>query len=398
VLCLEECYDNNVVMLWYLPVHQEKLIMQCTICGTTLRPEAAICPSCGAPTTYNPYDTSQDIRNYISQESSTNTVSTSPDSSSEKELQQISSDTDPSQEKSLTGNGLQDHKMIETLPNGSLDQTSRSIPQTPPNQQIITAFRNLSTRIIVLFVVLIVLIFIEGGGLVYYATAFVPHELRIQATAVARVVSTEQTQKTIQASATAAAITPQDIYMKSTSGNPVLTSLTSSEDGSTWEKVNMNGSVGTCNFTNGAYHIRVPSQGFSICLSKGSDFSNFAFQVQMTIAKGDVGGIIFRAHSADFKLYSFEISDGAFSLSRSSGPSPLESQTLFSSFSTAILPNQLNVLTVIAQGSNLYLYINGQPVAKVSDGTYSSGEIGVFAIDNQNFTDVIFSKAQVWKL
>jgi hypothetical protein len=374
--------------------------MQCTICGMTLQPEAAICPSCGAPTIHNPYDTSEDVIPYISQEPSTNTLSTLSDTPSQQELQQVASDTEPSQEKPLTGNGLQDDKMIQTLPEGGLDQISRGMPQTP-NQQVPAPRQSPSSRIILLFAALIVLILGEGGGLVYYATIFVPHELRIQATAVAHAVSTEYIQKTIQASATAAAITPQDIYMKSTSGNPVLTSLTSSEDSSTWEKVNVIGSVGTCNFTDGAYHVLAPSQGSSTCISKRSDFSNFAFQVQMTIVKGDVGGIIFRAHSADLKLYALGISlNGSFSLQRNSGPSPFDVQLLFASFSTAILrgPNQLNVVTVIAQGSNLYLYINGQPVAKVSDDTYSSGEIGVFATDFLNSTDVIFSKAQVWKL
>jgi hypothetical protein len=55
-------------------------------------------------------------------------------------------------------------------------------------------------------------------------------------------------------------------------------------------------------------------------------------------------------------------------------------------------------LTVIAQGNNIYLYINKQFVGSASDGTYGSGEIGFFASDTNNATDVAFSNARVWAL
>jgi hypothetical protein len=60
--------------------------------------------------------------------------------------------------------------------------------------------------------------------------------------------------------------------------------------------------------------------------------------------------------------------------------------------------NQPNLLTVIARGSNISLYVNRRYIASVTDNNRSSGLIGVFAQNDGNLTDVAFSHAQVWNL
>lgn len=57
-----------------------------------------------------------------------------------------------------------------------------------------------------------------------------------------------------------------------------------------------------------------------------------------------------------------------------------------------------NILTVVARGSELYLFVNKQLVTEVSDNTYTFGQIGVFALDQGNITEVSFSNVQVWQL
>ncbi len=59
---------------------------------------------------------------------------------------------------------------------------------------------------------------------------------------------------------------------------------------------------------------------------------------------------------------------------------------------------QSNDMTVIADKSSLYLYVNQQLVTAVTDTTLSAGQIGVAALDYSTPTEVEFSSVQVWKL
>ena len=60
--------------------------------------------------------------------------------------------------------------------------------------------------------------------------------------------------------------------------------------------------------------------------------------------------------------------------------------------------NQANTIALVARGNNLYFYINNQFVDTASDGTFTSGKIGVFGEDSTNPTDAAFTNAQVWQL
>jgi hypothetical protein len=57
-----------------------------------------------------------------------------------------------------------------------------------------------------------------------------------------------------------------------------------------------------------------------------------------------------------------------------------------------------NLLAVVAVGNTISLYVNNNFLVKVTDSTYSSGQIGVAAAENSNATDVVFSNAKVWKM
>jgi hypothetical protein len=157
---------------------------------------------------------------------------------------------------------------------------------------------------------------------------------------------------------------------------------------------------GGCLFRGGALHASVFSKGFYVpCFAHATNFSNFAYQVQVTIHEGDEGGIAFRANDANSQFYFFRIGrDGFYSLYVSKDEKHNLSIAYDSSTAISTALNQPNLLTVIAQGNTFYLYINKQYVGNVSDNSYSSGEIGVFAGDNNNPTDVSFSNAQVWSL
>ena len=148
-------------------------------------------------------------------------------------------------------------------------------------------------------------------------------------------------------------------------------------------------------------HVKAAAGYIETCLARATNFSNLAFQVEMRIASGHSGGLVLRS-VANGSGYYFRIStDGTFL-----GRSVLVKQNtdsdtpLFAGQSPAVKAgnDQFNQITVIAQGSELYMYINQQFAAKISDGTYKSGRIGVFTDSDASGAEILFRNAQVWKL
>src|SRR5215469_9891027 len=210
--------------------------MFCTSCGTTLSPGVATCPACSKPTPYNvaaPHVPSQPLRV-------------------------------PTQEQP---------------------------PPMVPQQQRVTMSR------LTIVVILLALLIIGASGIGYYAVAVRSTEFRAQATAVTRNLLATQTQGTAQAyaqaTATTAALTPQEIYTRATSGTPVINDSLDVQGGSSW--LQQSSSFFTCTFSGGAYHIRFQEQGRSVeSIAYGSLFNNLTFQVQLKIIAGVVGGLMFR--------------------------------------------------------------------------------------------------------
>jgi hypothetical protein len=123
------------------------------------------------------------------------------------------------------------------------------------------------------------------------------------------------------------------------------------------------------------------------------------YQVDLTITKGDGGGITFREDNDYSKgnFYLFGIDhNGGYGLYVVKGYSFVN--TLRNASNAAIKTglNQSNQIAVVARGSTIDLYANGQKIDSVSDSTYSQGYIGVFAFDQNAPTEVIFRNAKVW--
>jgi hypothetical protein len=288
-------------------------------------------------------------------------------------------------------------------------------PQPSPVQQGQAIARGMT----ILLVGVALLMMSSGLGLIYYTTVARPAQLRVQATATVGTFLTTEAQgkatanvhaaataraqanatATMQAQAQATATALQNIYIKATSGMPVLSSSLIYQDRYKWDNYSTTAGDG-CLFTGGALHVSVFSKGFYVpCFAHATNFSNFAYQVQVTIHEGDEGGILFRADDANSQFYFFRIGrDGFYNLYVSKDEKHNLSIAYDSSATIRTALNQPNLLTVIAQGNTFYLYINKQFVGTTSDNSYSSGEIGVFAGDNNNGTDVSFSNAQVWSL
>ena len=173
--------------------------------------------------------------------------------------------------------------------------------------------------------------------------------------------------------------------------------------GYNWDEVT--DSHGSCVFTGEAYQATALAQAFRYSCTEGNTFSNFVYQVQMTIVAGDYGGIVFRIDSTHTKFYYFRIGkDGSYEvvLYRAVGGSKpgMNGLVLKGGTSLAIKSGlkQSNIIAVVASGSDLDLYVNHQHIAYVSNSTFSQGQLGVCAEDAGNPTRVVYNNAAVWTL
>jgi serine/threonine protein kinase len=187
-------------------------------------------------------------------------------------------------------------------------------------------------------------------------------------------------------------MTPQQIYQAATSGPLLYSSSLTVQDAASWNLINFTGG-GSCHFANGGYQVEMPQvNGLAYCKADAVDVSNVAVQVEMKVTSGsnnDGGGIFLRDGSGG--SYRFRISlDGSWDFVPGD----------FGGNSPAILKglNQINVLTVVAQGADFYLFINQQYLTHINSSTYASGRIGFMAACWNSDTNVIFNNIKVWKL
>ncbi len=353
--------------------------MHCIKCGTALPPETATCPTCGASTPYNV------------------TISSPPDTGAEEnplsslawqEEPQPSSDWQEYQstsEQQTPQSGVSQPVTPQPTPVSQQPQpTSQPVAdQSLPIQQ--EAQRRDSSLARPLLLTILALLIIGGGGLIYYVSIGRPAEFHAQATAIAQTFLTP--------------VPPQNVYTNSTSGKPMINDPLNSPGSSTWSA---SGSIGnSCAFTNGAYHLSMSGNTFiTQCFSNTSSLSDFAFQIRMTITQGSLGGLVFRVDNTQSNYYFFFVrSDGFFGLLLHTSTNQVRLLNYGPSSAINAGLNQQNLLTVIARGSSIYLYVNKQYIATTNDPTFRSGGIGLFASREANATgDVAFNNAQVWKL
>ena len=373
--------------------------MQCSSCGTTLQPGMTTCPSCGAPVSTDTSDSSP----YEEHAGAVPYIPYTPLKEREAVPAAPAAQEAPSNLGSLAG--AQPQQAAPPAGSGLLAQAPAAQPfpaqqWTPVQQAVIQQpqqRQGLSPWAITLSVILALLIIGGAGVLIYYATGPYPAEQHAQATAVVQNVLAQQQQANAQATANVANLTPQELYTRITSEKPAISDPLDSINHSLF--VSRSNSASSCGFTGGAYHASV-SPHFAIYCFSPIGVSNFAFQAQMTIIKGDAGGLMFRLHSTSSSLnsYLFLIDRlGYYSLGALQNTN--NARPLANGVNPAIKVglNQSNLLTVIALGSNLYVYVNKQYITRVEDTTFSSGIVGVFAT-GANATDVAFSNAQIWRL
>jgi hypothetical protein len=391
--------------------------MRCNSCGATLPPGAASCPVCGAPTPYNVTGGSGNSAQYDK------TVAASPYGSSTPATAYGSPSQGTPPPASNPYNSPNPYGQSPDpygTPQGNYGtppQGNFAAPPPPPQQQYIPPQqqyvppaqpqytppeprkRNRTGLIIGIgaLVLLIILVSVIGAVVVNGQ-----HQASVQATATAQTNQTAtvqaQAKATANANATATAIVSNYPF-----SNKVVVNdpLVDNSKGYGWDE-GSDSSGGSCKFTSSGYHaIETQTQYFDTCFAKNARFSDFTFQVNMTILQGDRGGLLFRADPQTNKLYYFRVSETGTYLvilyvdSTGTNARILDRGTI-SGFHTG--QNQQNTLGVVARGSSIGLYANSQLVNTITDSTLSSGVIGVASDPLTTATDVVYSNAMVWQL
>ncbi len=230
-------------------------------------------------------------------------------------------------------------------------------------------------------------------------------QAQINATATAQTIQGIQATATIN-DATATASSLSTLLTQATGKTPNLDdSLADNSGAGKWDEGNtINTSVAStgCAFKNSAYHVTEAQQGFlQPCIAENTNFSNFVYQVQVTLVQGNQGqaGLLFQVDSTNKAYYFFYIgSDGSYKLDlyTSSGQVNNLTHGVNAAITTGL--GQSNQLSVLARNSTYYLYANGQYLVSVTNTGLSSGKIGLAVVNQDTPVDAEFSNVQVWKL
>lgn len=221
-------------------------------------------------------------------------------------------------------------------------------------------------------------------------------QARVFASATAQAQSTTTTQA--QATATATAL--EDVLTKATSGTPALDDpLSDNSLNNVWDVGGTDNNNTGCKFADSGYEVQEARQGFlQPCFASNTNFSNFVYQVSMTISSGNQGGLIFRGNRDRGQYYVFRIdTNGGYALELYNGGKYL---LLVQGANAAITTGTgvANDLTVLANKQVLSFFVNSTYLGSITDKTLSGGQVGVVALNQNLPTTVDFSDAKVWKL
>ncbi|QBD79199.1 hypothetical protein EPA93_25750 [Ktedonosporobacter rubrisoli] len=153
-----------------------------------------------------------------------------------------------------------------------------------------------------------------------------------------------------------------------------------------------------CTFSKDGYHIQENQKSYIYSCSSARVFSDFSFEVQMKILKGDCGGLAIRSDE-NHRFYSFQVcANGHYTLNFFVDNNSAHERTLYSNVASALHSGtgQTNTLAIMARGHQISLYINQHPAGSVTSSAYSSGHIALLASEYSATTEVIFQEAKVW--
>ena len=160
-----------------------------------------------------------------------------------------------------------------------------------------------------------------------------------------------------------------------------------------------------CAFTNNTYQVTEDKSGyFAYCTASSVSFTNFTYEVQMSIQKGGdnaEGGVVFRANMNSSHFYVLYLSTtGYYDLDIQTNSNGTNTRTLktgtVSGFASGFY--QVHTIGIVANGSQISLYVDQNQVTQLNDTTYSGGQVGVISAYGSSSTVVVYNNAKVWQL
>lgn len=199
------------------------------------------------------------------------------------------------------------------------------------------------------------------------------------------------------------------IYAQVMCRPPLRSSALDQQDGLRWDENDR------CRFQQGTYRVLLPAtEDVAECFAHTGSFGpNFALQVDMTILKGYSGGLVFRAKGPSsnwdeiISRVSIDIwGQYSFFLAGNNAPCHLSKGSTdpnycySPAFTITYGPGASNTMTIIALGSQVFLYVNGFFLdhVRVPDSFPLTGFLGVFANGSGNGADVAFRHLQIWSI
>ena len=277
-------------------------------------------------------------------------------------------------------------KLLAQVPGIGNWRMPQLLTQAPGIRKKISAAKKyrLSPQILVALVILVSLSIVIGMGLFFQNQV---NQVNASSLARSNAILTAQASAQAQATVTAQVIA-NNPYPSYLTGSGTLAFVDPLSKPGEWSS----SGTGTCQFTGGAYHVKTQRNTLS-CNSRET-FSNFAFEVQLTITRGDCGGMTFRDNGSGH-FYAFSIcQDGTYEVVRSTSR-----VKVLTSDNINNLGNQPHTIAVVANGSSMTFYVDGRQVDREEDNNNTSGSIGLIA-DPQfdDATDVAYTNARVWRL
>lgn len=255
--------------------------------------------------------------------------------------------------------------------------------------------------LLTIILVAIALLLVIGAVSAFFVSSSIQatkdHNTHATATAQSNATQIANTQATTTAGANAnATATAQNANPYTNGGTLALNdALKDNTGGHGWEEDS------NCQFTQSVYEVTEShSNTFFTCDAKSTTYSNIAYDVALKIIQGDCAGIAFRANVSNDAEYFFEMcQDGTYDVVKYDGSNATYLINVSNSSAIKTGTGQINTLGVVANGSSMELFINGTSVDKTTDSSFSSGSIGVLAVNHTSSSTVVaYAGARVWTL
>ncbi len=165
------------------------------------------------------------------------------------------------------------------------------------------------------------------------------------------------------------------------SQQPYLDTFDTPGDWRVGDDVDVSGDV-----KDGVFDMLVKAGDLLIWTTAGKEFGDGIYEVEATQIDGPLDngyGMLFRVNDETDDFYLFEISgDGFVWIGRylNGGDdeiTPIVGESWMESTAVATGLNATNTLKVQAESANLIFYVNDQEVGRVTDDTFSKGDIGL---------------------